>query len=82
MPGQDRYRETHTSDLMTDYQTRRLATKIRKPDGTTVYAHTNDATAFAIGRILIAIMENNQTEKGTIKIPKVLQKYSGVKEIV
>jgi seryl-tRNA synthetase len=82
MPGQDRYRETHTSDLMTDYQTRRLATKIRKSDGTTVYAHTNDATAFAIGRILIAIMENNQTEKGTIKIPKVLQKYSGVKEIV
>ena len=41
----------------------------------------NEATAFAIGRTLIAIMENYQTEKGTIKVPKVLQKYVGTKEI-
>jgi seryl-tRNA synthetase len=41
----------------------------------------NDATAFAIGRTLIAILENCQTKEGTIKVPKVLQKWAGIKEI-
>lgn len=77
MPGQNRYRETHTADLMTDYQTRRLNTKVRRTDGSSVYAHTNDATAFAIGRILIAIIENYQTKEGAIAIPKVLRPYMG-----
>ena len=82
MPAQEKYRETHSADLMTDYQSRRLATKIRLTDGTSVYAHMNDATAFAIGRTLIAIMENYQTKQGTIKVPKALQKYAGIKEIL
>lgn len=81
MPGQNKYRETHTADYMTDYQSRRLATKVRRSDGSAVLAHTNDATAFAIGRTLIAIIENFQTKKGTVKVPKVLQKYTGLKEI-
>ncbi len=81
LPGQNRYRETHTSDLMTDYQARRLGTRAKRKDGTTVLAHMNDATTFAIGRILIAIIENYQTEKGTVKVPKILQKYAGLKEI-
>ncbi len=81
MPGQNQYRETHTSDMMTDYQARRLGTRIKRKDGKTELAHMNDATAFAIGRILIAIMENYQTKEGGIKVPKVLQKYSGIKEI-
>lgn len=80
MPGQDKYRETHTSDLMTDFQSRRLGIKFKRNDKSE-FVHMNDATAFA-GRTLIAVMENNQTERGTIKIPKVLQKYmGGVKEI-
>jgi len=41
----------------------------------------NDATAFAIGRIIIAIIENYQQKDGSIKIPEVLQKYTGFKEI-
>jgi len=81
MPGQDRYRETHTADYMTDYQTRRLQTKVRRANGDLELAHTNDATAFALGRAMIAIMENYQTKEGTIKIPKVLHKYTGFKEI-
>ncbi len=81
MPGQGRYRETHTADRMTDYQSRRLGTKIRRVDGKTELAHMNDATVFAIGRLLIAIMENYQTKEGTVKIPKALQKYAGIKEI-
>jgi len=81
MPGQNQYRETHTSDMMTDYQARRLGTKIRRADGKTEFVHMNDATVFAIGRILIAILENYQTKEGTVKIPRVLRKYSGIKEI-
>ena len=75
MPGQNKYRETHTSDYMTDYQSRRLNTKYKTKDGKKKFVHMNDATAFAIGRILIAIIENNQQEDGSILIPKVLQKY-------
>jgi seryl-tRNA synthetase len=75
MPGQNKYRETHTSDLMTDYQTRRMNTKVQKKDGKLEFVHTNDATAFAIGRILIAILENFQQDDGSVKIPEILQKY-------
>ena len=81
MPGQNKYRETHTSDLMTDFQARRLNTKVKRVSGESQYVHMNDATAFALSRIVVAIMENYKTEKGTIKIPKVLQKYTGFKEI-
>ncbi len=81
MPGQNKYRETHTSDFMTDYQSRRLNTKVRRKDGKTEFVHMNDATVFAIGRTLIAIMENYQTKDGKIEVPKVLQKYVGKKVI-
>ena len=73
LPGQNKYRETHTADLMTDYQARRLNTKIK--GGPLV--HMVDATVFAIGRTLIAIMENYQQKDGSIEIPKVLQPYMG-----
>jgi seryl-tRNA synthetase len=76
LPGQDKYRETHTSDLMTDYQARRLNTRVKRQDKTE-FAHMNDATAFAIGRTLIAILENYQQADGSIKIPKVLVPYVG-----
>lgn len=82
MPGQNRYRETHTADLMTDYQARRLNTKFRNAAGDLEFVHMNDATAFAVGRTLIAIMENYQTESGTIAVPKVLRPFmGGIKEI-
>ncbi len=77
MPAQKMYRETHTSDLMTDYQARRLGTRLKRKDGSTEFVHTNDATGFAIGRTLIAIMENYQTADGKIRIPEALQKYVG-----
>ncbi len=81
VPSQERYRETHTSDLMTDYQARRLGTKVRRKDGTSEFVHMNDATAFAIGRTLIAILENYQQEDGSVKVPEALQKYTGFSEI-
>ena len=81
LPGQNQYRETHTSDLMTDYQARRLGTKVKLADGTTVPAHTNDATVFAIGRTLIAILENNQRADGSVAIPEILRPYLPFTEI-
>lgn len=75
MPGQDTYRETHSADLMGEYQTRRLGTKVKRDSGEKEFVHTNDATAFALGRTLIAIIENNQQEDGTIAVPEVLQSY-------
>lgn len=77
LPGQDKYRETHTSDLMTDYQARRLNTRVKRADGKAEYVHMNDATAFAIGRTLITIMENYQQADGSVVIPEVLRPYVG-----
>src|SRR3989338_382918 len=79
MPGQNKYRETHTSDLMTDFQSRGLGIRVKLASGQTIFAHTNDATAIAMSRIPIAIFENYQQADGSIKIPKVLQKYTGFK---
>ncbi len=72
LPGQDAYRETHTSDYMTDYQTRGISARYRDADGTMRYLHTNDATAFA-GRTLIAIIEQCQKSDGSVRVPDALQ---------
>jgi seryl-tRNA synthetase len=78
-PGQDRYIETHTADFMTDYQARDLKIRVRRKDGAVDLVNTNDATAFALSRILACITENYQTSDGHIKIPAVLQTYMGGK---
>ncbi len=76
LPGQNKYRETHTADYMTDYQARRLNTRVRRGDSVEL-VHTNDATAFALGRIMVGIIENNQTHDCQVKIPAVLRPYMG-----
>jgi len=81
IPSQKKYRETHTSDFMGDYQSRGLNTRVRRKDGKTEFVYMNDATAFAIGRTLIAILENYQTEDGRVEVPEVLQKFVGKKVI-
>ena len=81
LPGQNQYRETHTSDYMGDFQARRLQTRYKDSEGQKHFVHMNDATVFAIGRILIAIMENYQQADGSIGVPKILQAYMH-KEII
>ena len=81
MPGQDTFRETHSADYMGGFQARRLNTRVKSVEGDLTHVHMNDATAFAIGRTLIAIMENYQQEDGTIRIPPVLVPYVG-KEVI
>lgn len=80
-PGQKRFIETHTADYMTDYQARDL--KIRtKIDDQTEFLHTNDATAFALSRILAAIIENYQNEDMSINVPEVLHNYMGGRKVI
>ncbi len=74
MPGQDKYRETHSADNMTGFQARRLGTRVRRSDQKIEPVHMNDATASA-GRTLVAIIENYQEADGRVRIPEVLKKY-------
>lgn len=79
IPSQNKYRETHTSDLMQGFQARRLNTRVKRADGKIEHVHMNDATAIAMGRTMIAIIENYQQADGSILIPEVLRPYMGGK---
>jgi seryl-tRNA synthetase len=80
-PAQQKYRETHTADYMTDYQARRLQTRVRREGGEVELVHTNDATALS-QRPLIAIVENFQNADGTVTVPDVLRPYMGGHESI
>ena len=81
LPGQGKYRETHTADYMTDYQARRLMTRVRTDNGVELI-HTNDATAFALGRCMVAIIENCQTAEGDVVVPEALRPYMNGREMI
>jgi seryl-tRNA synthetase len=82
LPSQKKYRETHSSSYFNDFQTRRLNIRYKDKSGKINFAYSLNNTALATPRILANILENYQTEKGTVKIPKVLHKYMGsIKEI-
>lgn len=76
LPGQNNYRETHSSSNCTDFQARRLNIKYRLNSGEIKFVHTLNGTAFAMGRMIIAILENYQQKDGSIKIPKALWPYT------
>jgi seryl-tRNA synthetase len=75
LPSQNKYRETHTADFISDFQAQGMNTRVKTNNGT-VYVHNNDATAFAM-RIIVAIMENYQNADGTIRVPEAVQGYMG-----
>lgn len=82
LPGQKAYRETHSADLTGNFQSRRLNARVKRADGTIEPVHMNDATVIALGRMLIAIIENYQQADGSVKVPEVLVPYMhGVTEI-
>jgi len=82
MPGEKRYRETNSASNVGDYQSRGLGIKFKRAStGKSEYVHTLNGTAFAIGRMLIAIIENYQTKDGGIEIPKALRPYVDFSEI-
>ncbi len=81
LPGQGRYRETHSTSNCTDFQARRLNIRYREGKNKVEFVHTLNGTAVAIERTLIAIMENYQQSDGSILIPEVLRKYMGIDKI-
>jgi seryl-tRNA synthetase len=80
MPGQEKYREVTSASTTTDFQSRRLNIKYREGNDTK-YVHMLNGTAFAIGRTIIAILENYQTADGSVRVPNVLREYLG-KDII
>ena len=80
IPSQNTYREVTSCSNTTDFQARRLNIRSKK-DGITQIIHTLNGTAIAVGRILIALIENNQQEDGTVKFSDELSKILGVEKL-
>ena len=80
MPSQNNYREVTSCSNTTDYQARRLNIRTKK-DKNTSLIHTLNGTALAVGRILIALIENNQQEDGSVEFSDELSKLTGVKKL-
>ncbi|KAL6116474.1 sars2 [Pungitius sinensis] len=81
MPGRDSYGEISSGSNCTDYQSRRLNILYEREDGSLNYAHTVNATACAIPRTIIAILETHQTKDRTVRVPRALQPYLGLEVI-
>ncbi|CAG9859473.1 unnamed protein product [Phyllotreta striolata] len=75
MPGRGMYGEISSCSNCTDYQSRRLDIKYERKDGKLDYVHTLNGTACAIPRLLIALVENGQNQKGFIELPDIIQDY-------
>ncbi len=75
LPGQQKYRELTSCSNTTDYQARRLQTRVRRADGKLETLHTLNGTATAIGRTLIALLENFQRADGSVRLPEKLHPY-------
>jgi seryl-tRNA synthetase len=75
LPGQGKYRELTSCSNTTDYQARRLQARVRRADGTVEVLHTLNGTATAIGRTLIALLENHQQADGSVLLPAKLHPY-------
>lgn len=81
MPSRNAYGETHSCSNLGDWQMRRLNIKYEDENGEKKFAHGLNNTVIASPRILIAILENYQQKDGSVRVPEVLQKYVGKKEI-
>ncbi|MGB1383057.1 MAG: serine--tRNA ligase [Porticoccaceae bacterium] len=77
LPSQNTYREISSCSNFTDFQARRMKARFRNAEGKTEFLHTINGSGLAVGRTLIAVMENYQQSDGTIAIPEVLQPLMG-----
>jgi seryl-tRNA synthetase len=83
LPSQNCYREISSCSNCEDFQARRMGTRYKTKDGAkTRFVHTLNGSGLAVGRCLVAIMENYQREDGTIAVPKALRPYVGNLETV
>jgi seryl-tRNA synthetase len=81
LPGQQRYREISSCSNCEDFQARRMKLRLRRASGRTDYVHTLNGSGLAVGRTLIAILENYQREDGTVEVPKALVPYVNIEKI-
>lgn len=81
MPGRGEYGEITSTSNCTDYQARNFKIRVKRKDGKVEGVHMLNGTAIATSRTIIAILENFQQKDGSVKIPEVLQKYTGFSEI-
>ncbi len=77
LPSQDTYREISSCSNFTDFQARRMKARFRNSEGKTEFLHTLNGSGLAVGRTLIAVLENYQQADGSISIPEVLQPLMG-----
>lgn len=82
LPSQEKYREISSCSNCGDFQARRGSIKYKNKDGKNNFVHTLNGSALAVGRTLVAILENYQNEDGSINVPEVLLSYmNGIKKI-
>lgn len=82
IPAQKTYREISSCSNCTDFQARRMQARYRDTDGKTKLCHTLNGSGLAVGRCLVAVIENYQLEDGTIEVPEVLRKYMDGLEVI
>ena len=83
LPGQDRYREISSCSACGDFQSRRMNARYRPAEGKgTVFVHTLNGSALAVGRTLVGVIENHQRDDGSVVVPEVLRPYLGGDEIL
>ena len=82
LPGQNAYREISSCSNFEAFQARRMQTRFRVGKGKTEFVHTLNGSGLAVGRSLIAVLENYQKQDGSIEIPTVLKPYMGGTEII
>lgn len=81
LPGQNQYREISSCSNFTDFQARRMNARYRTETGDIDYVHTMNGSGLAVGRTIIAVMEQYQQADGSVRIPEILHPYTGFTEI-
>ncbi len=82
MPGQDTYREVASISTAGDWQARRMNARYRTEEGKVKFVHTLNGSGVAVGRLMIALMENYQNADGSISVPEPLRPYLGGLEVI
>jgi seryl-tRNA synthetase len=82
LPSQGKYREISSCSNCGDFQARRMNARFRNKDGKTEFVHTLNGSGLAVGRTLVAVLENYQQADGSIKVPKALVPYMGGLETI
>ena len=82
LPSQQQYREISSCSNFLDFQARRMQARFRTSDGKIEFLHTLNGSGLAVGRTLVAVLENYQNHDGTIAVPNALQPYMGGQDVI